>query len=221
MLASEIVSKKVLSVYEAKYVGIVENVLINKRSHKLMFLKIYCETNNEYYLINNKNIYNIGNDAILIKNATCLHLLESMDGWQDKCYNPINTRLFDIKGNKVGMVCDIAFTTNNYVENIVVANKDIKLHAKNLLTIGKEICIVNSTSPKKAFAFAPKKKMPNTQDYKVSIITNTATQTVSTQTANTKQPKRIITDYQFLLNRKITSNIFSQNGELLLKKIAL
>ena len=224
MQASEIISKKVASIYDGKFSGIVEDILINKRSHRLMFLKVYNEQINQYFLLNASNVYSFGKHLILIKNTSYLQLMENLDGIEKQGYNPLNTLVLNLQGKEIGTVCDINFSNNNLVESINVNGYNEQILIKNLLIIGKEISILNTTPPKKILGFAPKKEMPKTLDYKVNIISTIENKTAEPKTEEAlninpnDQPKRIITDYQFLINRKITDNIYMANGELLLRK---
>lgn len=225
MQASEIISKKVISIYEAKFIGIIEDILINKRSHKLMYLKIYDELNDTYFLLNIKNIYSFGKSAVLIRNASLLHLAENLESVKKDGYNPLNTLVLNLQGEEIGTICDITFSNKFIAESAVISGHSEQIHIKDFLNIGKDVSIINSSISKKLFHFSPKKKMPRATDYKVNIISNNpvAIETEEEQEKEQEaevhgQPKRIITDYKFLLNRKITDNIYLSNGELLLKK---
>lgn len=231
MKISDIISKKVISIYEAKKVGVVENILINKKNINNWFLKIYNETSDLYLLLNHKDIYNIGEQAITIKNTSILNLADNLAMTEEDYYSPLNAKLFDIYGNHVGVINDLHLCEKHKVQTLQIKGSEKLYNIKDILTASSTVAILNDTPPKRRYNFSSKKKIAASTDYKVSIIEKqlnnegenpsdlapplTSIEPVHMQAESS--PKRIITDYSFLLNRKITSSIFAQNGEILLK----
>ena len=70
---SDFVSRPVLSLYEGELIGSVDKLLFDKKLKKLLFLELIGENDNRF-LLPTKNIYNVGKNAITIKNNTAITL---------------------------------------------------------------------------------------------------------------------------------------------------
>ncbi len=282
---SEIISAKVISIFDSLIVGTIENVLLDPKGKRCVYYTIYNEKENLHLLLPAKDIYKTNENCVLIKNQGVLLLCDACSLSTKNLHNPINSSVIDLSGNHLGTIEDIEINTPTKLEKIVVkennktsaASEHRIISIKEVLTFSNEICIVqNADKPVKLSQFRGNAKFPTPKtDYLVSTPQipaallsehdNTPTDTQQNQIANTfsaqnfndenisqnpvshynnfvpknqleiaekkqdlqtektekvekKTPlstKRGITDFGFLLNRKITKNVLANNGEII------
>lgn len=250
MLVSKIISLKVVSIWDKKFEGIVENALFDKKNNKLKLLKIYDENSDSTYFIKPADIYAFSSSTILIKNSCVLCLKENLELSSNCCFNPIGSSIYDLNGEDIGIITDLELDNNFKISNIQCCNKTFSL--KNFLTLGKNISFLKPNNKTKHSSFSPQKKISIfSKTINVSILDTTnqpialsptslkennlnkfeKTQNINNFSIETNlnevsksniqpqtSPKRLITDYRFLLNRIITDDIFLSNGEILIRK---
>lgn len=221
---SQIISKYVISLFNGKIEGVVENVLIDNATNKVKFLVVFNEETLLTQLLATDKIFAIGNDAVSVKNSGALTLFENKEKETANLFNPINSAVFTIEGEARGRVTDVQLNEKYYVEKFETTDG---LHAvKNIANYTGETLILKDTKKNvniKNF-YERKKANPVNDTRIVSILSK---QTVSNPSDDPTQPllpqtmltpNRAITNYAFLINRKVQKNIVSQAGNLIIKE---
>ena len=215
---SDFISRPVLSLYEGELIGNVDRLLFDKKMKKLLYLELIGENDNRF-LLPTKNIYNVGKNAVTIKNNTAVSLKI-----EDDCYStcPIGAKAFNIKGEFLGIVKEIILTEKYLTEKVSFENNEV-LDADLIASCGKNTIIFYDKSSKVDVSRFIPNKMPKIfktkQVSKANILpiveqNETANSTVVPVTAETKTP---IQNSEFLIGKICTKDIFNFNNELLIK----
>lgn len=219
---SELISKYVISLFNGSLEGVVENVLFDNTSNKAKYLVVFNETNDLTYLLPTNKIYQIGKDAVSIKNNGCLSLVESKELELSELNNPINSTAFLIEGNLLGVVKDVIMDKQYNIKSLQINDQEIEL--KNIASFSYKTTLINYDSKVNIKKFYERKKVEdNQQDTRIVNIlkigeNNNDINTSFAQTNISIAPNRAITNYAFLINRRVAKNIMSQNGSLIIKQ---
>lgn len=199
---SEIISLPIINLFELKIEGTVENVYIHPTTRKITYLKIYNEERDEYSVLELKNVYKIGKDAVLIANSNKLTLFENKELILEKMVCPLNSFCFDLSGNILGKINEINIEKNTLhsieTEQNSYPATNIYGLSNAVTLIGNNKVKINRFSPKTKFSFSKAKT-----EQKVKI--------------KSAIPQKEITNYEFLLKRKLTKDIKNENGEIIAK----
>lgn len=199
---SEIISLPIINLFELKIEGTVENVYIHPTTRKIAYLKIYNEEREEYSVLELKNIYKIGKDAVLIANSNKLTLFENKELILEKMVCPLNSFCFDLSGNILGKINEINIEKNTLhsieTEQNSYPATNIYGLSNAVTLIGNNKVKINRFSPKTKFSFS---KAKTAQKVKIESAI----------------PQKEITNYEFLLKRKLTKDIKNENGEIIAK----
>ena len=193
--ASTILGMQVISLFEGQVEGYVKNLIFSDNHKKLKRLIICNDKLEENQLIlDTNNIFKI-NDVILIKNKTVL--LASVN---EKDNSPINLNAFQVNGKNLGKLTDIELDENFNVVRYLTSTNEV---VTSIANISSSLVIFNSDDITiKPYLFKPKNKV------KLTDFTNNSPKTVVL--SNT-------INYNFLLGRKVTKDIFTFNNEMLIK----
>ena len=112
---SEIISKYIISLYNGRTEGVVENVLFDCVTNKAKFLTVYNNFSDTTFVLPVNRIYSIGNAAITIRNNSALSLSEDKELEVSKLCNPINSSVFLINGDFIGITNDAILDDNYYI----------------------------------------------------------------------------------------------------------
>lgn len=206
---SNIISMPVLSIYESEYCGIVYNVLIDYKSKKIKYISILNENDNIPRIINIEYLYKIGNECIFIKNKENLSLEINHEEELKKYYNPINLIAYDLDGKNLGIVNDAIFNNKNKINEFIINNKIYKI--EEILNIGESaILVYNKKIDIKKFQPKQEIEIP-LKNEKIVTITNSPNKINQEDNINNK----IITDFRFLLGRRLNKDIIALNGEII------
>lgn len=208
---SEIISMAVISLYESEYIGTIYNITVDNKQKKCKYLLILNENENIPKVLNVNDIYKFGKDCILIKNKSCIDLQSNISYELDNTTNPINTYAYNLDGDKLGIINDVIIDTNYNILKFIINNSN-HIDTSSVFNIGKSAVLINKHKVNIS-KFKPKEKIINTdKDNKVMILNNSP----NSPQIQPIQPK-IITDSKFLINRKLTKDITTSNGELIAK----
>ncbi len=228
MLATNIISLKVVSVWDCSIEGIVENILIENKKHKLRYLKVYNEETDATFLLSYKDIYKLSKNVVLIKNSQVLNPASNLELCEYDCLNPIGATLLDFNGKSFGQIKDFDISDNFSMQTLILDNLTISI--KDIISLGEKIVLMKSPNNVKISSFSPKKKIKKiSEDYKVTLLAEVNQTPIEKPLKSPEEfspapsvsptsPKRLVTDSRFLLNRKLTENIMLGNGEILFKK---
>lgn len=198
---SEIISKQVISLYDAKIVGTIENIILNDNFSKIKSYIIYSDNTGEKKELNIKDIYSFSDDNFVIKNSEKLKdilILESFN-------NPINKEVVDTNGVNLGKINEIEINDNKI--EFLSLNNGQKIEPKNIISTGEIIVVNLSENNIKKSHFAPKKnKIINLNEIKVKIQ---------------KKPIEIIpprVSATSLVGKQAPKTVIGFNNELIVKK---
>ena len=210
---SKLLGKPVISIYNGNLEGYVKNVLVDKKLQKLCWLEIFDDETQEEKIVNLKNLFNLENDAIMLKNNEQVYVLNTID---TNCINPIGFKIYDIEGTFFSKVTDLLYDDKLNVKKILLMDNG-ELNINEILNVGKNI-IIKKENNIKLFNFKPKAKIQVNQIF--------SEQKVEIQKPTKKQikikPKKILTaNFDFLIGRKVGKTIFADNKQILIKKETL
>lgn len=160
---SNIISKQVVSLYEANLVGTIVNVFFDEKLCKLKGLIVIDDENEKEYELSLKDVFSMSKDAFVIKNVSKLKEVILQEDFN----NPINKVCISINGEILGKIIDVEID-NGVVENIILENGNQL--SSSMVVACENVVIVNDTnSSVKRSGFAPKMKKINTDNIIVKI----------------------------------------------------
>lgn len=212
---NDFISRPVLSLYEGELIGNVDKLLFDKKLKKLLYLEIIGENDN-HFLLPTKNIYNVGKNALTIKNNTAVSLKI-----EDMCYTncPINAKAFNIKGEFLGIVKEVLINDKYLTEKVSLENDQV-LEANLIASCGKNTIIFNDkTSNVNINKFVPNKmpKIFKTKQTKQAKIMPLEVETAVEPITPTEPQNLEMQNTDFLLGKICTKDIYNFNNELLVK----
>ena len=212
---SELIGKKVISLYNLKFEGTITNILFDSKRQRAKYLILQNEEDFVEKVINLKHVYNISN-ALCIKNDTCIRLKDEMELELLGYYNPICDEIFDTTGSHFGVLNDILLDDKFNVEYYV--SKNSTFDKSNIVCFNAHLLLLKNGKETLA-KFSPPKKIETPQsDIVVQIPQEIAIQPVENPLPITKTPNKAIINSNILLDRLITKNITTQNGEIIARQ---
>ena len=228
-----LIDKEAICLFEAKSLGIVTGLLIDKKTLKLKYL-ILDGTEPLNYVKSDKIL--AVSDCITLKNDLCLTTVP--DSVKKRCHAVFPVFGITTDGKRIGRLEDIELDGDRLkglIFNISIAAEKILRASRNYIIVQgeKEFKIAKSV-PKKINVNDLRQVFINDTSYKSEGVTPDLNDTeppiehaaVSPSAASPSfpdngienNPLRIITDYHFLLGRIVRTNIFSFNGELIISE---
>lgn len=208
---SNIISNFVVSVFDGQVEGVVNNILFNNKKQAKYL--IISRNDEEFFVLDTKDIYKLGNNTVIIKNSSVLNLMDNKEQEIKDCFSPINSIVVNIDGDFLGYVIDINLDEKFNI--ISVNSQDEKtINLKQILNLSDSaiiVCSNNKIVPKLSrFKQKEKIKIPtkNNENLAVEIMDKN----------NTILPQRTVANFNFLLNRKVSKNIVNFNGEIIIKE---
>lgn len=200
MKLSQIISKEVLSLYDAKKIATVLKPEFSEDYLKIKSFIVFDNDENELEL-SVQDIYSVA-DYVSIKNMTKLKpsIAQSKD--------IIGKEVIDTDGKSYGKIVDIELDENYIISKILtdktaVENYTVLYAGDEFIINGKEM--LNSSKLK-----------PRTNVFKTFENQNISVKIQSVKTE--KQPLKINGNTNILLGRKLTIDIFGKNNEIIAKK---
>lgn len=209
----DLLGKPILSLYECKIEGTISNFWLDKNFKKIKWLTIVNEEYSEERFLDISYIYASSEDAIVIKSSDCLANEEEID-FSLNHLSPINHKIFNTKGKLLGTVKNLEFDDKYNINNFCF--EDEKFTAKNIANCGENIIIIQDKNSNI--------KIPNIKTFDIKNMPKTEQEvfampiTISSQKEVTTPPVITTRNYDFLLNRKATKNIYTSNNEIIIKK---
>lgn len=205
---SNIISSYVISIFDGQIEGVVSNILFDEKK-KAKYL-IISQNDEQFWVLETSKIYKLGEGAVIIKNATHLNLMESKELEIKNCFSPINSIVVSIDGNVVGYVSDIELDNKYNIKNFVARDGQL-VGLNSIVNMSDSVIITCNEKKPKLSTFKNKNtiKINNiNSEEKVKIL----------EKNDTILPNRIVTNYNFLINRKVSKNISNFNGEIIIKE---
>lgn len=205
---SNIISSYVVSVYNGQIEGIVNNILFNNKKQAKYL--VISQNDEQFLVLETKDIYKTGEGAVIIKNSDVLSLMESSELKMKECFSPINSIVVSIDGDYIGHVSDIELDNKYNIKNFIVDGQVFDLN--KVINISESAIIINTLDTKTSLSkFKSKTKIVMGNER----ITN---QTVSVMSSQTILPNRTMLNYNFLIGRKVSKDILNFNGEIIIKE---
>ena len=143
--ASDIIGKKVISLYESEFIGTVCNIYYNKKRTKVVVFEIFNNEETRMFL-NVHDIFNIG-QAISIKSKFNL-IPENEFDITSVFKSIVNKHIYSELGNFFGKISDIILTDKFEIQNVIALKNNINIIDEyNFLTNDSSVNLL-STSKK-------------------------------------------------------------------------
>ncbi len=216
---SKLINLPVLSLYEGEMIGNVKEIYFDKKLKKLEYLSI---ENDEglILVIQSKNIYNVGKNALTIKNNNQATLMSNLEPF-DEYFAPLNVKIFSMHGELLGIAKDFEINEKYEVKSIITEEKTIDTNmqincSKNAIILYDQDTVkINSFKTKALNIFKTKK------DDKVIIQPIENENVINISNINNENQVKIVSNTDFLLNRRTTADIFGLNDEIIIKNNTL
>ena len=193
---SDLINKKVVSIYNGEIEGTVDKILFNKN---LKLANLIIKTPDEQLkTLNAKDIFSYGK-YVVIKNSTKLFVSEN-----EPYITFLNKEVVGINGENFGNVLDVNIE-NLKVKEILTQNT--KINPQNIISNNNIIIINNGEKQYKKYQFKPKNKISITQNVnqKVAITSKIPIKVVSNNSLIGKRLFRdLINNKNIVLARKNT-----------------
>ena len=166
---TELIGKPVLNLYESKIQGTIKDVLFDKNFKKLKYFVIFEDTDNdlnEEKILKSRDIYNIGQNAVVIKNGGYLEVKTIII---DEKTNPINNDCYNSSGDYLGKVVDVLLDDNFFIEQILLDNNE-RINVAEIITNGDNVLLVqNKDKVVKLFSFKSRAIKNNEENKKILV----------------------------------------------------
>lgn len=232
---TEIISKPVINLYNGKLEGTVKNICFDTKLKKATNLILFEDEDGEECILSINKVYKIGKNAITIKNSE--GLLPTLFASKIDYNNQINNEVYNLEGEKLGVVSDIVLSESYKIEKIIVNDHEFSPTA--VISFGENTLIINSSGAKYSKdSYKPKitqkpkqldfvkilPKMPEPTENKLPKIDFEDLDIKPKQNYKISEnplPQRMITSQNYLLGRKLSKTIYGQNNEIIAKKDCL
>lgn len=209
----ELFSLSVLSLYEGELLGTVNRLYFDKKLKKLMEIELVNDDGIKL-IMPTKNIYNIGKNAITIKNNQQVNIkTESLDFVN--C--PIGCKAYSITGEYLGTINEICLSDKFTLEKFSLDNNNTLL-SEDIATLGKNtIIFYNKNQRLNIKKFSPKETPEKLKTTKAEIVEFLPT--IDNKNVVAIETKLQNTD--FLIGRVCGKDIVNFNNEILVKNNAV
>lgn len=159
---SDIISKQVVSLYEARLVGTIVNVNFDEKFSKLKNFIVVDEEGDRELELSVKDVYS-QKDSFVIKNEAKLKAVF----FEAETNNPINKICITIAGEVLGKISDVELCGEEVKE--ILLESGVKVTPEQVVAC-ESVLIINSGENKvKRAGFAPRAKKVNTDNIVVKI----------------------------------------------------
>lgn len=165
---SEFLTKPVISLYDSKTEGIIKTIYFDRNLKKMKWLVLFDNDEHaEDCALKTSDIFNVGENAIIIRNDGCLNLEFSTISANDK-QSPINNSVYTTKGKFMGTVVDVEVDEKFNTQNIVLNNGNV-IEIKKVASSGSDALILQDNE-KQIKVSNYKKKFPKIQLTKTTVV---------------------------------------------------
>ncbi|MBQ2864347.1 MAG: hypothetical protein IJE91_02640 [Clostridia bacterium] len=208
---SNIISSYVVSVFNGQIEGVVSNILFNEKKHAKYL--IISQNDEQFLVLDTANIFKLGDGAVIIKNSDCLNLMASKELEIKNCFSPINSIVVSLNGNFLGYVTDIELDEKFNILSFSSTNKNA-VSLNEIINLSESVIITTHgvNNKPKLSRFKAKQQINNIQPKSDTRVVSALTE------PDTILPNRTVTNYNFLINRKVSKNIVNFNGEIIIKE---
>lgn len=154
---SEILGKNIISLYEGKRIGIIENVAFDRKLKKLRSFVIYDEDNdiNDRLFVPSASVKLEGENAVIIRNLE--KVIEDTKNQFSK-NNPINANVYNLSGNLLGKVKEILIYDDIKEIHSLVLNDNTEILQTQIVSSDFKTIIIKGLTEDAPVLSAPKRK---------------------------------------------------------------
>ena len=214
---SELSELYVLSLYEGELLGKVNKLYFDKKFKKLIEIELLGE-NGAKLILPTKNIYNIGKNAITIKNNQ--QVIMKVEETEYPA-SPQNSKAYSINGEFLGVVKDLCFN-EKYITQKVLLDNESTLDVDKIASYGKTTIIFYMGNERiNLNKFIPASSPKSFKQEVNSIASTLPVEEKENVVLVETQIKTQLESSEFLLGRVCVKDIFNFNNELLIKANSL
>lgn len=215
---NQLLSLSVLSLYEGELLGKVDKLYFDKKLKKLTEIEILGD-NDTKYMLNTKNIYHIGKNALTVKNNQAVTLKVEQ---ADMTLAPLGSKVYSINGEYLGVIKEIDLDDKFLTKKFSLDNNNT-LDISLLASCGKNTIIFYDKSSKVNIQKFTPSKTP--KQFKSITVEDANILPIEDDNKNIEpiiqEKPRPINNSDFLLGRTCVKDIFNFNNELLIKAHSL
>jgi sporulation protein YlmC with PRC-barrel domain len=211
MLYSNIKNKVIVSISTANELGTVKGVYIDKAAKAPAYLGV--EIGDEKKALKIKDVF-CYSDIITVMDDEAITLPDNSENY---VFIDTAAKIYDVKAFYIGELTDIRLTPVSY--NACLVSKDSFIKMQKIVGIQSGIIIVNTQKKqlrRRWAATAP--KLPKAQEPPAIPPPVSAPETEPEQTYAEPPKETVISNYNFLMGRRVLRDIVGINQELLIKK---
>ncbi len=204
----------VISISTARELGVVKGVYIEKATKSPFYLGIEKEDTEKVLKI--KDVF-CHNDIITVLKDD---MVESLEEAQRFAFVDIGAEIYDVKAFRIGVLTDIKLTPTS--PNACLISKEYAVKMHKIVGLQSRIIIVN-TQRKQL-----KKRLPSPQTMVLPKAEEQLALAASQSSVTPNEPivhqafsspkEKVISNYNFLLGRRVLRDIVGINQELLVRK---
>lgn len=207
---SSFISKKVISIEDAKQIGYVLNVIFDEKVKFFTGLIIIDEESENSFILNKEDISAVGEDCVMIKDANSLEFyISSLSN------NPIGKIVYDCHGNMLGRVIEVE-VSGKLVKKIITdkcefPQKFIRKSGENFIIFGTQ---VKEAKKSKFKEIINEKNVENAPKITIAETAKIENNNIITP----EFPTRLYAGTKKLIGKLITNDIFGYNNEIIAHK---
>ena len=221
MKLSEIISRKLICISEAKELGVVLNATVDPKMRRVISLVTADEEEEDGYIPTRYAHY--GKDVVFT-------LTKGLDYSKEGISIPLRKEVYDTDGNLLGMLADVEFERSK-ITSLLLDNETV-LEPSSIVNVGKKMTVVAGKRKVRAKIKAEPKadvlssfnemeqediaaETVDSPEESAATSLYEALPHVEEKTGET--PSKIIYGYGFLLGRKVTKAVM-KNGKCIIPK---
>lgn len=211
MLLSEIISKPIISLNEAKIKGVISNALFSNFLTKLICFQVISDEEQEdkQLFLDKDCIKQIGDDAVVLKQNYIFK-----QNCESDIQNPINGLAYSTTGKLLGRILNIELDEKYNVTNVLTKTHTLKI--ENLISFSNGLYIFNLESKKMKKIINSKfifpKEIPQIKVSSLPLINEPTQPQTATPLTNW------VSNSELLLGKRLTKTIQTLNGEIVGRK---
>ncbi len=213
MLYSNIKNKMVVSISTANELGVVKGVYIEKATKAPFYLGIEKEDTEKVLKI--KDVF-CHNDIITILKDD---MVAPIEGEQQYVFVDIGAEIYDVKAFHIGALTDIKLTPTS--PNACLISKEYAVRMQKIVGLQSRIIIVNTQRKQLQKRLPAPQTMVLPRAEEPLALSPSQPDTLAqpaVHQASFAPKEKVISNYNFLLGRRVLRDIIGINQELLVKK---
>jgi len=221
-----LVNKKIVAIYENQIVGTVETVLLRPDWKRVVGIKAKGVAG-ESFLIELRKVFAIGEHAVVVRNTSACH--KTMQAATEAFAQ--GASMLTIQGKSVGTLNNIEFDTHGK-QVALVSSEQTKLLPNQIVCKDKEMLLLTEEPNRKHHHFKPRnhlfalasekeimvKVLEEQEETAPSPLPSTTEEVKVPFNAKAAVPSRIVSSHEYLIGKKVITDIVGLRNEILLRK---